>query len=292
MAEIKESLNMYCVEVDRHTDDASENDPKMKFGTSWTFKDMDSLEAWSLTMIPFSNNLSIAFKYRKTPLFLTFSTQEKVKDLEFLSEDIVQIKCMTSGPLVNTADEYHFTILMPSRTVPFTLSNLLRSLENTDYAGDIREIEERGRDFFDSTGNMSYGKRLCSKVNILLRDFDMIKVKLESQRAMASARSVGINPSRAEPGSQGSVETIGQTPSTSRRKSGKQQSVTGKGKSRGSNLNPANASRRASGASQASEVEHPSVKEAMTQIPSSYNARTTPDYKQITAVYKKFWEEC
>ena len=213
-------------------------------------------------------------------------------DLDFLAEDIVQVKCMTAGVLINTADEYHFTITLASRAIPFTLTNLLESLEPTEYSGEIKDLENKARDFLDSTGNPIVGKRLCSKVNSLLRDFSVIKVKLDAQRALASSRSVGNSPNRPPTGSQGSVDTAGRAPSTSRRKAKRRSSSTGRAQPRTSNLNPAATSRRPVGTSSASEVDHPSMKEAMTQIPSSYDERATPDYKHITAVYKKFWEEC
>ena len=44
--------------------------------------------------------------------------------------------------------------------------------------------------------------------------------------------------------------------------------------------------------SEGSGIDHPSLKEAMTQVPSTYDERASPDFKHITAVYKKFWTDC
>ena len=46
------------------------------------------------------------------------------------------------------------------------------------------------------------------------------------------------------------------------------------------------------GTSEGSGVDHPSFKEAMTQVPSTYDEWASPDFKHITAVYKKFWTDC
>ena len=88
---------------------------------------------------------------------------------------------MTGGVLINRADEYHFTIMLPSKEIPFTLAHLLESLQPTEYAGEIKELENKSKYFIDSNKTPIVGKRLCSKVNSLLRDFVVIKAKLDAQ---------------------------------------------------------------------------------------------------------------
>ena len=41
-----------------------------------------------------------------------------------------------------------------------------------------------------------------------------------------------------------------------------------------------------------SEVVEPSLADAMSKVPSSYEPQKKADFKHITAVYKKFWSEC
>ena len=41
-----------------------------------------------------------------------------------------------------------------------------------------------------------------------------------------------------------------------------------------------------------SEVAEPSLADAMSKVPSSYEPQKKADFKHITAVYKKFWSEC
>ena len=112
----------------------------------------------------------ICFKFRKNQTFLKLTTTERVKDVEFLDEDLIQVKCITSGILIKPKDEYHFTLILPSKQIPFTLSYFLESLEPIDYKGEIRHLEakiDKG-DYKERDGLLVYRKHLCSKLNSLL----------------------------------------------------------------------------------------------------------------------------
>ena len=166
-------------------------------------------------MIPFTHNIQFCFKFRKNQIFLKLTTAERVKELEFLDEDLIQVKCMTSGILIRPEDVYHFTLILPSRQIPFTLSHFLESLEPTEYRGEIKHVEakiDRG-EYKEWDGSPAVGKRLCTKVNSLLQDFSIIRGKLETQRAFASPRSVSRE--KRPPGpSHGSVDTAGASPTS------------------------------------------------------------------------------
>ena len=264
MEDIKASLAMYCNESLRRSDDDSESDPLLKFGATWSFKDPDSLEAWSMEMIPFTHDMCFAFKFKRSQVFISFTKAERIKELDHLAEDIIQVKCMTGGVLINRADEYHFTIMLLSKAIPFTLAHLLESLQPTEYASEIKELENKLKDFIDSNKRPIVGKRLYSKVNSLLRDFTVIKAKLDAQRALTSSRSVGNSPQRRPGGSQGSVDTAGGPLSSSRGKAKPRPSSAGCGQQRPSKLNPAANRRVPVGTSEGSGVDHPSLEEAMT----------------------------
>ena len=245
-----------------------------------------------MEMIPFTHDMCFAFKFRRSQVFISFTKAERVKDVDHLADDIIQVKCMTGGVLINPANEYHFTIMLPSKAIPFTLAHLLESLQPTEYVGEMKELENKAKDFIDSKNMPIMGKRLYSKVNSLLRDFVVIKAKLDAQRALASSRSVGNNPQRRPRGSQGSVDTAGGPLSSSRGKAKPQPSSAGHGQQQPSKLNLAANRRVPVGTSEGSGVDHPSLKEAMTQVPSTYDEKASSDFKHITVVYKKFWTDC
>ena len=129
------------------------------------------------------------------------------------------MKCMTSGILIRPEDVYHFTVILPSKQIPFTLSHFLKSLEPIEYRGEIKHVEakiDRGK-YKDWEGSPAVGKQLCTKVNSLLEDFSVIRGKLEAQRAFASPRSVSRE--KGPPGrSQGPMDTAGANPTLGRAK--------------------------------------------------------------------------
>ena len=105
-----------------------------------------------------------------------------MKEVEVLDDDLIQVKCMTSGILIRPEDVYHFTLILPSKQISFTLSHFLESLEPTEYKGEIRHVEvkiDRG-EYKERDGSPAVGKRLCTKVNSLLQDFSFIRGKLEA----------------------------------------------------------------------------------------------------------------
>ena len=241
-----------------------------------------------MEMIPFTQDMCFAFKFKRSQVFISFTKAERVKEVDHLADDIIQVKCMTGGVLINPADEYHFTIMLLSKAIPFTLAHLLESLQPTEYVGEIKELENKVKDFIDSNNRPIVGKRLCSKVNSLLRDFAVIKAKFDMQRALASLRSVGNSPQRRPGGSQGSINTTGGPLSSSRGKAKPRPSSVGRGQQRPSKLNPAANRLVPVGTLEGSGVDHPSLKEAMTQDLSTYDERAFLDFKHIMVVYKKF----
>ena len=179
-------------------------------------------------MIPFTYNIQFCFKFRKNEIFLKLMTAERVKEVEFLDDDLIQVKCMTSGVLIRPQDMYHLSIILSSKQIPFTLSHLLESLESTDYRGEIKHVEvkiDRG-EYKERDGSRAVGKRLCTKVNSLLQDFSVIRGKLEAQRAFSSPRSVSREKLPPSP-SQGSVDTVGASSASGRAKPRRQSDSVG-----------------------------------------------------------------
>ena len=179
-------------------------------------------------MIPFTHNIQFYFKFRKNEIFLKLMTADRVKEVEFLDNDLIQVKCMTSGVLIKPQDVYHFTVILPSKQIPFTLTHFLESLEPTDYRGEIKHVEakiDRG-EYKECNGSPAIGKRLCTKVNSFLQDFSVIREKLEAQRAFASPRSVSRE--KRPPGpSLGSVDTAGASLALGRAKPRRQSDSVG-----------------------------------------------------------------
>ena len=293
MEDIKASLAMYFVMINRHVDDEDKTDPRLLYGTSWRFQAPEEVESWSLAMIPFTHDIQFCFKFRKNQTFLKLSTAERVKEVEFLDNNFIQVKCMTSGVLIRPEDVYHFTLILPSKQIPFTLSHFLESLEPTEYKGEIKHVEakiDKG-EYKERDESPAIGKQLCTKVNSLLQDFSVIRGKLEAQRAFASPRFVSRE--KRPPGpSQRSVDTAEAGPASSRAKPRRQSGSVGRRPTRSSPLTSSSGRQSAAATSQVSEVAEASLAEAMSKVPTSYKPQKKANFKHINAVYKKLWSEC
>ena len=200
---------------------------------------------------------------------------------------------MTSGILIKPGDMYHFTLILPSKQIPFTLSHFLESLEPTEYRGEIKHVEAkiaRG-EYKERDGSLAVGKQLCTKVNSLLQDFSVIRGKLEAQRAFANPRSVSRE--KRPPGpSQESVDTAGASLVSGKAKPKRPSASVGGRPTQNSPLASSSGRQPGGATSQMSEVAEPSLADVMSKVPSSYEPQKKADFKHITAVYKKFWSEC
>ena len=222
-------------------------------------------------MIPFTHDIQFCFKFRKNELFLKLTMVERVKEVEFLDEDLIQVKCMTSGVLIRAQDVYHFTVILPSKRIPFTLSHFLESLEPTDYRGEIKHVEAKidRVKYKERDRSPAVGKRFYTKVNSLLQDFSVIRGKLEAQRAFASPRSVSRK-KRPLGLSQGSVDTTGASPASGRVKPRQQSGSVDGRPTQNSPLASSSGRQPAAATSQVSEVAEASLADAMSKVPSSY----------------------
>ena len=111
-----------------------------------------------------------------------------MKEAETLDDVFIQLKCVTSGVLINPRDEYHFTLIISTYQISFILSHFLESLEPTPYRMEVKHLEakiDRG-EYKNRDGLPAIGKRLCTKVNIMLQDFSIIRDKLDAQRSFVS----------------------------------------------------------------------------------------------------------
>ena len=293
MEDIKASLAMYFVMIDKRVDDEEETNPRLLYGTSWRFQAPEEVESWSLAMILFTHDIQFCFKFRRNDVYLKLTTAERVKEVEFLDDNLIQVKCMTSGVLIKPEDMYHFTLILPSKQIPFSLTHFLQILEPTDYLGEIKHVEakiNRG-EYKERDGSPAVGKRLCTKVNSLLQDFSVIRGKLEAHRAFARPRSVSREKQPPGP-SQGSVDMVGASPTSGRGKPRQQSGSVDGRPTRNSPLASSSGRQSAAATSQMSEVAEPSLADAMSKVPSLYEPQKKADFKHITAVYKKFWLEC
>ena len=123
----------------------------------------------------------------------------------------------------------------------------------------------------DRDGLPAIGKWLCTKVNTLLRDFSIIRGRLDAQRSFATPWTVKRQ-TRVEGQSQGSLETTTLGPSSTRAKPRPQSASAGRRVQRSSLLASSQSCRPTPRALNLSEVADASLLEAISKVPLAYES--------------------
>ena len=124
-------------------------------------------------MISHTNLICFSYKFNSAQVFLTFSFDKKVKDVEIDTHPLLKIKCMTLKLSIERSQQYHFTICLNKLLIPFTMSPFLRSLEPTPYRTEIKELEAKidRKEYQNVDGLPLNGKKLATKIRCLFNDF-------------------------------------------------------------------------------------------------------------------------
>jgi len=90
------------------------------------------------------------------------------------------------------AEQCHFTIIVDSLKIPFSVTHFLETLEPTEFRTKIPELEKKiDNNFFCTTLRKTFtGRPLCSCLRKLFVTFEILKAKLESTKKDMSARIV------------------------------------------------------------------------------------------------------
>ena len=193
------TLEMYFKkrEVQCDDDDLKANEDVIE-GEYWEFKEPERVEAWSLFIIPFIDDMTLSYKFKSAQVYLQLSFQAKVKDVEADANPIVKIKCMTTIPEVEKKNQYHFFVFIDSVLIPFNLSPFLTNLEPTSYSSEIKELETKldRNKWKNANGTPLNWKKLCNKIWHLFTDFHTLKGKLQMQGEINKPWSVSKGPSK------------------------------------------------------------------------------------------------
>ena len=193
------TLEMYFKkrEVQCDEDDLNADEDIIK-GEYWEFKEPQRVEAWSLFMIPFTDDMTLSYKFKSAQVYLQLSFQVKVKDVEADANPILKVKCITTISDVEKKNQYHFAIFIDSVLIPFNLSLFLSSLEPTPYSSEIKELETKlDRNNWKNANNTPLNwKKLYNKIRHLFTDFHTLKGKLQMQGEINKPWSVSKGPSK------------------------------------------------------------------------------------------------
>ena len=178
------TLEMYFQKCEVQFDKDDHNaDEHLVEGEYWEFKEPHRVEAWSLFMIPFTNEMTLSYKFKGAEVYLQISFQTKIKDVEADMNPVIKIKCMTTIPDIDKKDQYHFAVYIDSVLISFNLSLFLESLDPMPYRSEIKELEKKldNNEWKNANDTPLTWKKLCNKIRHLFTDIHTPKGKLAKQ---------------------------------------------------------------------------------------------------------------
>ena len=214
-------------------------------------------------------------------------------------------------------DQYHFTIVLNSEKINFSIMPFLESLEPMLCSAEVKELKEsvdRG-EYHNKDGTPLIGKRLCTKLGLLMNSFEVFKAKHNMQRSFMASRTIS-----ADHSSQGEGQ-----PSSSKKPSGSQSrgkkskrppppptpiaptteavkpaaptadamTITAPIAETTSKPPPSKSSRKKlEKESEESGLDSISYLEEMTLVLEALRTDNKPDYKNVSAMCKQYWETC
>lgn len=310
MEEQVASLEQYFKKCEiQNPEDKIEGDVELIDGDLWEFKNPEAVEFWSFHCIPFTNDISFSYKFKKSSVFIQLSFEENVKDVEIDVHPLIKIKCMTMVPELREK-QYHFTICVNSVLIPFNMTPFLTSMATSIYVDEVKELEKKldNKEWVDADGSPLNRKKLCSKIRYMFKSLNTLRGKLEMKAKINEPRSVSMD-----------LMNVGRTES-SRRKVGTEsgveggESVSGRGKrniekqakspkkkavkkadASASKKRDASATKKVavSKSTEQSEVDDEgNYAENMDTVPHSRITARKVDYKVVSEVYKNFWSTC
>ena len=193
MTEIESKLSAHFTKIPMEPESVSVDE--MMEGEYWEFTEPKTHKSWSFKMIPHTDNMHFNMKHKNLTAFLPILFDEKIKQL---AEDIfpeIRIHCVTTTLGVAAEDQYHFTIVLNSEKIYFNITPFLENLEPMLYYEEVKELEESmdRRDYHNKDGMPLTGKRLCTKLGLLMNSFEVLKAKHNMQRSFMASRTVSAD---------------------------------------------------------------------------------------------------
>ena len=204
-------------------------------------------------------------------------------------------------------DQYHFTIVLNSEKINFNITPFLESLEPTPYSAEVKELEEsvdRG-EYHNKDGTPLTGKRLCTKLGLLMNSFEVFKAKYSMQRSFMASRTVSADHSSQGEGQPSSSKKPSRSQSRGKKSKRPPSSptptaptvdavtITAPIAETTSNPPPSRSSRKKlEKESEESGLDSINFLEEVTLVPEALRTDNKPDYKNVSAMYKQYWETC
>jgi hypothetical protein len=194
MDDIIELLNVYFKRVEDVEPEEACSDEMMIEGDWWEFQDPKAVKAWTLKMVPHTDNMHFNMKYKNSPVFLPILFDEKVKTITRDLCSGVKIQCVTTRNDLTPEQQYHFTTVLDSQKIDFNISPFLSSLESTPYVAELKQLEQKvdAGEYHNLDRTPLTGKWLVKKLGLLMNSFLIFIDKHDMERSFMAPRTVRI----------------------------------------------------------------------------------------------------
>ena len=286
-----DQLKAHFKRVEDVEEESPNVDEDMIEGDWWEFENPKEVDAWCLKMVPHTDNMHFNMKYRNSKAYLPISFDEKVKRVSTEKFPNIKIHCVTTNNAFPVGNQYHFTILLNSEKIWFNISPFLESLEPTPYSSEIKELERKidNGEYHNMDGSPLTGSRLCTKITLLMNSFVVIKEKMAMQRSFMAPRTVSVETAAQDEGQPSTGKKAGG--SQSKGKKNRKPPPSPATAPQSSPLASGSAKKAVERTSEQSGVESASYLEEMNVVPEALKTERKPNYKDISALYKNFWEK-
>ena len=232
-----------------------------------------------------TNFVHFQAKFRTAEHVVAVSTDKKVKDVVWYSDNTILIHCETIG-----SPPYSFTICVDNSKSPFSTLYFLKSLTGSVYEPLVKEVEKEidQKAWQTKEGLPLKARPVASKVRRLIQSMATMTA---ANRTVANAiMPLTISRGRGTEGeSEGSAQnvlsqrlaTTGAEPSSNQRQSKRPSSAIAS--------TPSGSQRKRANVQGPAEASMASV---ITQIPAELEPSQEFDFAKIANIYNKFWTEC
>ena len=251
------------------------------FGERWEVREPDHLQEWSIGLIPMTDKLHFLHKFKNAPDFLPISHEEQIIDVD-VEDGVLLISCATT-----TDVPYQFTLMIDPKKSRFSISQFLRSLQNSNYERVMKVVEEEAeKGSFNVRDTPKAPRVMVSKLRGLLRSIEKETVENSKMSNRLKPIDGGRTFGSEFMGSQGSAPAP-----SSRNLATKATPAPTREKTRRQKRTPGSSSKRLE-KTLVSEPEKSVADSVITDIPADRSAGKSTDFTTAKQMFESFWGEC
>ena len=274
----------------RSPDETEDDGDDSKQLDCWELAEPERAATWTVSVAPGGSHLVFAVAYKgevRDPQVLDLET--KVTDFDDDGPTLVKVFISTTRP-----EPYHFTILIDTIKIPFSIADTLLSLQQSDFSDVTAQVtvEVKNKEYYTANGAALRPKALAKKLRSIMgaieRDVAIQRVKI-FQRQLANVSGLTVAASQEQSQASAQVRSAGQTTRRSAvRKSTSASASPAKKRASAKKSDPSAAKKQKLAAKEEADS---SYETAILELPGVDNLEAI-DYSNANLVFQQFFKEC